>query len=92
MGSRWSWFLFLIVAGCAPEPRHVACSNDGQCEKAGGKFRYCLESRCVECVGIASCGDGRACVDGACECVSHQGCGMGEECADGQCRPKGTTP
>jgi len=56
----------LALAGCAPEPRNVSCSNDGQCSALGEDFRYCLESRCVACVGSASCGPNRSCVDGAC--------------------------
>jgi hypothetical protein len=81
--------LFLLIgAACSTEPRYAACSNDGECEKVGAKFRYCLQSRCVECVGSASCGEGRACVDGACECTSDKGCGMGERCTDAKCQPK----
>jgi len=55
-----------VATACAPEPRSALCDNDGFCEKLGEHFHYCLESRCVECVGDASCGSGHACVDGAC--------------------------
>ena len=88
MRSFLPLLLLLIGTACSPEPRHAACSNDGDCEKLGAKFRYCVVSRCVECLGSASCGEGRACVDGACECASNKGCGMGETCAEGKCQPK----
>ena len=70
-----SWKLSFVVslagialglASCAPQARHTACANDGQCESIGGEFHYCLESRCVECVGSSSGGDKRTCVDGRC--------------------------
>ena len=54
-----------VSASCAPEPQTVSCSNDAICQKSA-RFHYCLESRCVECVGDASCGAGKACIDGRC--------------------------
>ena len=79
--------LALAMAGCAPSPRNVSCANDGQCEKIDARFHYCLETRCVECVGSASCGEGRACTDGACSCSSDVGC-PGQRCDEGVCRPR----
>jgi hypothetical protein len=62
--------LSLVVAlfgsACAPRPRSTPCSNDGQCRELGGDFEYCLESRCVQCVGSASCGAGALCQNGEC--------------------------
>ena len=55
-----------IVAACTPESKIVPCSNDGECKKVSSQYRFCTESRCVECVGRGSCG-GHACVEGKCE-------------------------
>jgi peptidoglycan-associated lipoprotein len=76
-----------IGAGCAPSPRNLPCANDGECEKGGTEFRYCLESRCVECVGSASCGDGNTCVDGRCErkCRDERDCPTKNACVQSQC-------
>ncbi|HTJ83772.1 MAG TPA: hypothetical protein VL400_18760 [Polyangiaceae bacterium] len=65
----------------------VPCSNEGDCEKAGGDFSYCSRNRCVECVSNASCGDGNLCVDGTCErhCKDARDCRDGERCSDGKC-------
>ena len=76
----------LLIAGCAPSPKSVRCSNGGECEKVDARFHYCLQSRCVECVGDSECGTGRACSDGACVCTDNHGCGMGQTCADGTCK------
>jgi peptidoglycan-associated lipoprotein len=79
----------VITPGCAPEPRSVACSNDAQCEDADERFQFCLESRCVECVGITSCPDGQSCDSGVCvECVSDQECSGGRACVDGACKAR----
>lgn len=48
----------LLVAGCAPSPKSVRCSNGGDCAKVDARFHYCLQARCVECVGDAECGSG----------------------------------
>lgn len=80
--------LSLVPAfGCTTEPRNVPCSNDGQCEKDNPQFKYCLESRCVECVGNASCEHGGSCVDGRCviSCVDDRGCPRGARCVDATC-------
>lgn len=75
------------VAGCAPEPRTVACSNDAQCHEADERFMYCLESHCVECEGITGCSDGEVCDSGACvECANNRDCGGGQTCIDGVCK------
>lgn len=91
MKSALRLSLFAIIAftaGCAPSPRDVSCSNDGQCEAVGARYHYCLESRCVECLGSASCGEGRTCEDGACRCSDDSGCGKGEACRQGECKPR----
>jgi len=80
LGAMWS------ASGCAPEPHSAACTNDAVCEQLGEGFHYCLESRCVECVGNASCGEGRVCADGACVCTSDRGCKQGERCVDSECK------
>jgi hypothetical protein len=79
--------LALLGLGCTPEPRSVPCSNDGDCRKVDdAHFNYCLESRCVECVGTTSCPLGKSCDDGACvQCVNDQGCPGGNRCVDGAC-------
>ena len=56
-----------LALGCAPSPRNVPCSNDAQCEQANPAFRYCLQSRCVECVNTSACGAGKTCDDGECK-------------------------
>lgn len=57
--------MLIALAACAPEPKYVPCSNDGECRERGHDFQYCLESRCVECVGNSRCKVG-LCVDGRC--------------------------
>jgi hypothetical protein len=77
----------LSSLGCAPEPQTVACSNDAQCHAADERLTYCLESRCVECVGATSCKSGEVCDNGACvQCVNDQGCSGGASCVDGDCK------
>lgn len=102
--STQSWSRFLVRVGqcaafvamfglgalaCAPTPRNVPCSNDGQCEELSEDFNYCLQSRCVECVASASCGDGNTCVDGRClvKCRDSRACPDQEACVDGVCGP-----
>jgi peptidoglycan-associated lipoprotein len=79
--------LSVIHLGCTPGPRNVPCSNDGQCEKDSPAFRYCLESRCVECVGNTACGANGTCVDGKCaiSCKDARGCPANRSCNDGVC-------
>lgn len=79
--------LALMMAGCAPSPKNVPCSNGGDCAKVDAHFNYCLEARCVECISSSSCGEGRSCTDGACTCDSDVGC-PGQRCEEGVCRPK----
>lgn len=75
------------IAGCAPEPLTVACSNDAQCHAADERLNYCLESHCVECVGITSCAEGQLCDNGACvQCVNDRGCASGKSCVEGSCK------
>ena len=79
----------LLPLGCTPSPRNVPCSNDLQCEQANEEFTYCLQGRCVECVGSASCGDARTCADGDCRanCKDNRSCAAGETCSGGLCTP-----
>jgi hypothetical protein len=56
----------LSFEGCAPDPQNVSCRNDGECRDRGQNFNYCLENRCVECVGNARCKRGFVCDDGFC--------------------------
>jgi hypothetical protein len=49
-----------------PIRKNVACRNDGECHERGGKFNYCLQNRCLECVGNSRCKIGFLCVDGEC--------------------------
>ncbi|MGK4005237.1 hypothetical protein WMF31_21590 [Sorangium sp. So ce1036] len=75
-------------AGCAPEPRSVPCSNDGECRRVDDDLRYCLSSRCVACLSSAMCGDGSQCVDGRCVsggCQDTRDCGSGQICREGTC-------
>jgi hypothetical protein len=76
-----------LLVGCATQPRNVPCANDGQCEKESPQFRYCLESRCVECVGSSTCGPKGSCVDGRCmiSCGSDRDCPRGSTCQDSTC-------
>lgn len=57
--------LFLLLASCTPDPKNTPCTNDGECTAKSSDYRYCAESRCVECVGRGSC-NGKACVQGRC--------------------------
>lgn len=77
----------LFLSACSPRPRNVPCTNAGDCEAAGDGFRYCLESRCVECLSDMGCGDGNKCTDGRCQrrCRDGRGCPAGEQCVDGMC-------
>jgi hypothetical protein len=54
------------VVACAPAPQNVPCDVDADCGGAGSEVRYCLESRCVECLSAAMCTSGEHCVDGRC--------------------------
>ncbi|MEZ4298333.1 MAG: hypothetical protein R3B70_25495 [Polyangiaceae bacterium] len=76
----------LFAAACAPSPKNTPCSNDGECAAADDAFRYCLQSRCVECVGSSSC-EGGKCVDGACEipCKNDGSCPKGRVCKSDMC-------
>lgn len=84
-----AWIVGLAVLGCAPTPRNVPCSNDGQCEEMNDYFNYCVQSRCVECVANASCGEGNTCVDGQCvvRCEDSRACPDNHACVQGVCAP-----
>jgi hypothetical protein len=58
----------LVFAGanCAPAARSANCSNDGECSDADSGRAYCVQSRCVECVTNAACGDHKRCAAGSC--------------------------
>ncbi|MEO7328371.1 MAG: hypothetical protein ABI193_07325 [Minicystis sp.] len=86
MKTRLVWIGLLLLAGCAPDPKSVRCGNGGDCEKMSSRFHYCLQSRCVECVGDPECGEGRACLDGACGCTADRSCGAGQRCEAGACK------
>jgi len=92
--SRIFWTLGVVVfagigQGCAPAPKSVSCSNDGECHALGDRLNYCLESRCVECVGSASCGVDHTCSDGMCvQCVNDASCSLGKRCVEGACADK----
>jgi hypothetical protein len=74
----------VLGLACTPSPRNIPCSNGGDCQKADPKFAYCLEARCVECVGDAACGLNQLCVDGRC----RQQCATDADCAHGTCDHK----
>lgn len=78
--------LSLATAGCAPEPRNVPCSNDSVCQGLDERLNYCLQSKCVECVGVSGCPTGSVCDDGVCvECANDRGCPNGNRCVEGSC-------
>lgn len=79
----------LVFFGCAPSPRDVPCRNDGECAAKSDRFAFCLQSRCVECVGRGSCG-GSPCNDGVCEiaCDTAKDCRDGDVCDGGMCRAR----
>jgi hypothetical protein len=58
--------LLSTVGSCTPDARYARCSNGGECQKRDPKYEYCLDGRCVECIGRGGCGAHRACRDGAC--------------------------
>ena len=79
-------FMVFAALGCTPEPKSLPCTNDSECKKHDERLNYCLESRCVECVGMTSCPGGKSCDDGACvQCVNDQGCPRGNHCIEGSC-------
>jgi hypothetical protein len=82
--------LAIVLLGCAPAPRNVSCSNDGQCQMAEERFKYCLQSRCVECVASSSCGEGGSCVSGNCvrQCTDGRACPAQHRCIDRTCAPQ----
>lgn len=77
----------VLAASCAPSPKNTPCSNGGECQKVDPKYTYCLESRCVECVGDASCPDQSFCKDGTCRrrCVNSGDCPGDTSCQSGFC-------
>lgn len=79
-----------VFFGCAPSPQDVPCRNDGECAAKSDRFAFCLQSRCVECVGRGSCG-GSPCNDGVCEipCDTAKDCRHDDDvCDGGMCRPR----
>jgi hypothetical protein len=65
-GAILTALLLPALSQCAPGPRYVTCDNDAVCHESGGNFRYCQESRCVECVTSSTCGSHRICKNGEC--------------------------
>ena len=78
-----------VFFGCAPSPQDVPCRNDGECAAKSDRFAFCLQSRCVECVGRGSCG-GSPCNDGECQipCDTGKDCRDGDVCDGGMCRAR----
>ncbi len=87
-GAALALLIAIVSPACTPEPRNVPCSNDGQCRGVSDELRYCLESRCVECVSSSSCGSSNSCVDGMCviHCKDERDCRTGEACQEGFCK------
>lgn len=54
------------ASACSSEPRFQRCSNGGECERIDPKYAFCLQGRCVECIGRGSCGAHKSCEEGAC--------------------------
>lgn len=75
------------MSGCTQGPKSVPCSNAGDCSKVDAKYQYCLEGRCVECIGDASCPNRSLCKDGSCrqECKDGRDCPGDMQCASGFC-------
>ncbi len=76
-----------VAVSCAPSPKNVPCTNGGECQKIDPKYAYCLEARCVECVGDASCPDKSVCKDGSCRasCTADKDCPYDGKCSGGFC-------
>jgi hypothetical protein len=62
----WVFAVALGVVACAPEARHVPCASDAECRAEEGELEYCLQHRCVECLGESMCHGLESCVDGRC--------------------------
>jgi hypothetical protein len=79
--------LALVVSTCTPAPKYVACDDDAACTSIDPNFAYCLQRRCVECIGNAGCGRDNRCIDGVChrKCRDRRDCRDGEVCSDGEC-------
>ena len=77
----------LVFSGCGAGARYTRCTNAGDCPAPAGQAAYCLQSRCVECVGSSSCGEGNLCIDGKCgrRCNDAADCPAGHSCDDGTC-------
>ena len=85
--AAFTLFAALVASSVAcSSPRSLPCSNGAECTKADAKYSYCLESRCVECIGDASCGDGKLCSDGVCAfSCQNKPCPGGATCTNGIC-------
>jgi hypothetical protein len=62
-----------------------ACDAEGRCG-----FGLCVDGTCIgaiACVDASTCGDGEACIAGAClpPCDAQGACGDGERCVSGAC-------
>jgi len=55
-----------LMSQCAPTPRNLPCSNDGDCTDGARGNAFCVSNHCVECVTSASCGAHRRCHAGEC--------------------------
>lgn len=77
-----------LLAACAGGPSSLPCRNDSECAGRNDRYAFCLESRCVECVGRGSCG-GHACDGGVCNipCEDSRACPHDDACVSGRCTP-----
>ncbi|WP_437819728.1 hypothetical protein [Sorangium sp. So ce1078] len=80
------------AAGCAPAPQNMPCSSDAECRRRDDDLKYCISSRCVECLSSSICGGGAGteCADGRCvlRCRDARDCRSDQLCRDGTCEAR----
>jgi hypothetical protein len=81
-------FLIAALGACAGGANSQPCRLDGECASRDERYAFCLEARCVECVGRGSCG-GHPCNGGVCDipCEDSRKCPHGDACVGGRCAP-----
>ncbi|WP_437589041.1 hypothetical protein [Sorangium sp. So ce1000] len=78
------------AAGCAPEPRSVACADDSECQRPDKGLAYCINSRGVECVSSSLCSAEDRCIGGRCapRCRDTRDCRSDQLCREGTCEAR----
>lgn len=79
--------LVVFACACTPAPKDVRCTNQADCKAVNERYGYCMQNRCVECLGDPGCGEGNVCREGLCvhKCFERRDCDKGQACVDGFC-------